>query len=349
MKNLPTPLNISNIWSFGSIVGLSLSIQIISGIFISMHYCNSTNLAFFSTIELSRNIKSGFFIKIIHANSASLMFFLLYFHIYRSIYNKSAKNTFMWISGFMLVVITMATAFLGYVLPWGNISFWAATVITNLFTSLPYLGKIITEWIWGGFSVDNPTLNRFFSFHFLIPLIIRVVSLIHLRILHGKGSTNPTGLNSNIDKIPFYQFFSRKDLIFFFIVIIVLNLLFQNPNLFIDPENFTPANPLSTPVHIQPEWYFLFVYAILRSIPRKLGGVVALFSALIIIILKILETKNSKFSYIKKLKCNITLVSFLTLTYLGRKRIDEPYVFLTKIIRVFYFFSFLEKIQFRKI
>nr|DAZ87545.1 TPA_asm: cytochrome b [Trichosia splendens] len=344
--DLPAPSNISTWWNFGSLLGLCLIIQIVTGLFLTMHYSANIQIAFDSVVHICRDVNYGWLIRTIHANGASFFFFCLYFHIGRGIYYNSFFYLQTWIIGVLLLFLTMGTAFMGYVLPWGQMSFWGATVITNLLSAIPYLGIDLVQWVWGGFAVDNATLTRFLSFHFLLPFIICAFTMIHLLFLHQTGSNNPLGLNSNIDKIPFHPYFSFKDLVGFIIMILLLmSLTLMNPYLLGDPDNFIPANPLVTPIHIQPEWYFLFAYAILRSIPNKLGGVIALI--LSIAILFILP-----FSYMNKFQGNqfypINQILFWTmitiiilLTWIGARPVEIPYVLTGQILTVMYFLYYL--------
>lgn len=275
--DLPAPSNITNIWNFGSLLGICLGIQLIRGIFLAIHYSSDVSLAFNCISHIIRDVDAGWFIRITHANGASLFFIAIYLHLGRNLYFNSFSLSRTWIVGVAIFLISIMTAFLGYVLPWGQISFWGATVITNLLSAIPYLGQLLVEWVWGGFSVNNATLRRFFSLHYLIPFVICLLVIIHLIFLHEEKSSNPLGIQSSSDKIPFQPYFTMKDLlslILFLFLFILINI--QLPFLLIDPENFLPANPIRTPVHIQPEWYFLFAYAILRSVPNKLGGVIAL-------------------------------------------------------------------------
>lgn len=340
--NLPTPSNISSIWNFGRLLGLCLIIQIITGIFLAIHYCPNIILAFNRVAHICRDVNYGWLIRTLHANGASLFFICLYTHIGRGIYYSSYRLKETWLIGVTIFFLTIATAFLGYVLPWGQISFWGATVITNLVSAIPYLGNILVQWIWGGFAVDNATLTRFFSFHFLLPFIISALVIIHLFFLHQTGSNNPIGTNRNIDKIPFHPYYSLKDLVGFIILLIILTILtLTNPYLLGDPDNFTPANPLVTPIHIQPEWYFLFAYAILRSIPNKLGGVIAL--VLSIAILYILPfIYNSKFSRYQFYPANKFLFwnlvrIILLLTWIGARPVEDPYILTGQILTISYF------------
>nr|QJA16392.1 cytochrome b [Ips acuminatus] len=344
--NLPTPSNISSMWNFGSLLGLCLMIQIITGLFLAMHFCSNIELAFNSIAHISRNVNYGWLIRIIHANGASFFFICLYLHIGRGIYYSSYTLKETWLSGVTIFFLVMATAFLGYVLPWGQMSFWGATVITNLVSAIPYLGNTIVQWIWGGFAVDNATLSRFFALHFILPFIISAFVMIHLLFLHQTGSNNPLGLNSNIDKIPFHPFFTFKDLLGALIMLFLLTILsLQAPYLLGDPDNFTPANPLMTPAHIQPEWYFLFAYAILRSIPNKLGGVIALI--LSIAILYILPFSNKKkfqsnqFYPINKILFWSLLSIVMLLTWIGARPVENPYIILGQLLTIFYFSFFL--------
>nr|YP_010364859.1 cytochrome b [Odoiporus longicollis]UOL50376.1 cytochrome b [Odoiporus longicollis] len=344
--NLPTPSNISSMWNFGSLLGLCLMIQILTGIFLAMHYCPNISMAFNSVAHICRDVNYGWLIRTLHANGASLFFMCLYTHIGRGIYYTSYKLKETWLIGVTIFFLTMATAFLGYVLPWGQMSFWGATVITNLVSAIPYLGNMIVQWIWGGFAVDNATLTRFFSFHFMLPFIISALVIIHLFFLHQTGSNNPMGTNSNIDKIPFHPYYTLKDMVGFIIMLMILTILtLTNPYLLGDPDNFTPANPLVTPIHIQPEWYFLFAYAILRSIPNKLGGVIAL--VLSIAILYILPFFfNSKFSSYQFYPANKmlfwSLVSIiLLLTWIGARPVEDPYILTGQILTISYFSFYL--------
>nr|AJG02573.1 cytochrome b [Hypaurotis quercus] len=346
LVDLPTPSNISSWWNFGSLLALCLIIQIITGLFLTMYYSANINLAFFSVNYICRDVNYGWLIRTLHANGASFFFICVYFHIGRGIYYESFnfKNT--WMVGVIILFILMATAFMGYVLPWGQMSFWGATVITNLLSAIPYLGTMLVNWIWGGFAIDNATLTRFYTFHFLLPFVLLLLSMIHLLFLHQTGSNNPLGINSNLDKIPFHPFFTFKDLIGFIILLMLLSLLtLTNPYLLGDPDNFIPANPLVTPIHIQPEWYFLFAYAILRSIPNKLGGVIALvLSILILIILPF--TFNKKIQGIQFYPINQimfwTLIStIILLTWIGARPVEDPFVITGQILTVIYFLYYM--------
>nr|UYB78221.1 cytochrome b [Alectorobius capensis] len=344
--DLPAPSNISYFWNFGSLLSFCLLTQILTGIFLAMHYSTDITMAFSSISHISRDVNFGWMIRSIHANMASLFFINLYLHIGRGLYYSSFLLIGPWLSGTIIILILMATAFLGYVLPWGQMSFWGATVITNLLSAIPYIGTNITQWIWGGFSVDNPTLTRFFTFHFLFPFILLVVVMLHITLLHETGSSNPLGLTKNIDKIPFHPYFSLKDLmgLSFFLSISTFIILIK-PYMFMDPENFMMANPMITPPHIQPEWYFLFAYAILRSIPNKLGGVIALVMS-ILIITTLPITMNPKFKAIsqnpfKKLAFWAYINIFILLTYVGACPVEIPFIFLGQILTILYFSFFV--------
>nr|QWB85805.1 cytochrome b [Arhopalus rusticus] len=346
LVDLPTPSNISTWWNFGSLLGICLMIQIITGLFLAMHYCPNIELAFNSVAHICRNVNYGWLIRTLHANGASFFFICLYIHIGRGIYYSSYYLMETWLIGVTIFFITMGTAFLGYVLPWGQMSFWGATVITNLLSAIPYLGSMIVQWIWGGFAVDNATLNRFFTLHFLFPFIILALVIIHLLFLHQTGSNNPLGTKSNIDKIPFHPYFSFKDIIGFMIMIFFLILLtLINPYLLGDPDNFIPANPLVTPIHIQPEWYFLFAYAILRSIPNKLGGVIALvLSIAILYIMPFINKKkiqSSQFYPLNKLMFWSLLSIIILLTWIGARPVEDPFIILGQILTILYFSFYL--------
>uniref|UniRef100_UPI0030FF2B10 cytochrome b n=1 Tax=Erynnis pelias TaxID=2663706 RepID=UPI0030FF2B10 len=344
--DLPSPSNISIWWNFGSLLALCLMIQILTGLFLTMYYTANIELAFYSVNYICRNVNYGWLIRTLHANGASFFFICIYLHIGRGIYYESFNFKYTWMIGVIILLILMATAFMGYVLPWGQMSFWGATVITNLLSAIPYLGTMLVQWIWGGFAVDNATLTRFYSFHFLFPFIIMMLTMIHLLFLHQTGSNNPLGINSNLDKIPFHPYFTLKDLIgviilFMFILILTLT----NPYLLGDPDNFIPANPLITPVHIQPEWYFLFAYAILRSIPNKLGGVIALvMSILILIILPF--TFNKKIQGIQFYPMNQIMFwsmvcTIILLTWIGARPVENPYIIIGQLLTLIYFSYFI--------
>nr|WGO58066.1 cytochrome b [Rhabdoblatta melancholica] len=343
--DLPSPSNISSWWNFGSLLGLCLGMQIITGIFLAMHYCPNIELAFFSVNHICRDVNYGWLLRTLHANGASMFFVCIYLHIGRGMYYGSYKFIHTWSVGVLILFLTMATAFMGYVLPWGQMSFWGATVITNLLSAIPYMGIDLVQWVWGGFAVDNATLNRFFTFHFLLPFIVTAMVMIHLLFLHQTGSNNPMGLNSNIDKIPFHPYFSIKDTFGFIMLIAILTILtLKEPYILGDPDNFTPANPLVTPIHIQPEWYFLFAYAILRSIPNKLGGVIAL--VLSIAILFILPLYNSSFRGMQFYPINqimfwIMVNIVILLTWIGARPVEDPYIITGQLLTIMYFLYYI--------
>lgn len=349
--DLPSPASISYFWNFGSLLGLCLVIQILTGIFLAMHYCADVSLAFSSVAHISRDVNYGFLLKYLHANGASAFFLCVYIHIARGLYYGSYLRWHLWSSGVVLFLIMMLTAFIGYVLPWGQMSFWGATVITNFVSAVPYIGNDIVQWVWGGFSVGNATLNRFFSLHYLFPFVIAGLVVIHLVLLHTTGSNSPTGLNPNSDKVPFHIYYTTKDFYGFILLLIFLSLLvFYIPNFLGDPENYINANPLVTPVHIMPEWYFLFAYAILRAIPDKLGGVVGLVaSILVLLIIPFIHTSKLKgltFRPLGKLFYWGFMANFIFLTWIGSKPVEEPFIFLGQISSTLYFSYFLILIPF---
>nr|YP_009477493.1 cytochrome b [Garrulax albogularis]AOX13020.1 cytochrome b [Garrulax albogularis] len=340
--DLPTPSNISIWWNFGSLLGICLITQIITGLLLAMHYTADTNLAFESVAHMCRNVQFGWLIRNLHANGASLFFICIYFHIGRGIYYGSYLNKETWNVGVVLLLALMATAFVGYVLPWGQMSFWGATVITNLFSAIPYIGQTLVEWLWGGFSVDNPTLTRFFAIHFLLPFVIAGLTLVHLTLLHDTGSNNPLGIPSDCDKIPFHPYYTIKDILGFVLMFIPLAALaLFAPNLLGDPENFTPANPLATPPHIKPEWYFLFAYAILRSIPNKLGGVLALAaSVLVLFLLPLLHTsklRSMTFRPLSQILFWTLVANLLILTWVGSQPVEHPFIIIGQLASISYF------------
>jgi len=343
--DLPAPSSISYWWNFGSLLAICLAIQIIRGIFLAIHYCPNIILAFNSVIHISQDVFYGWILRNIHANGASLFFICLYLHISRGIYYYSFHLNEVWNIGVVILLILIATGFIGYVLPWGQISFWGATVITNLLSAIPYIGETIVQWIWGGFAIDNATLNRFFTIHFTLPFIVLTLIIIHLIFLHQTGSNNPLGLNSNLDKIPFHPFFSVKDTLGVLVITLGLSttiILF--PNLLRDVENFIPANPLVTPIHIQPEWYFLFAYAILRSIPNKLGGVIALVLSIIILLTLPISTNISvikQFYPSSKILIWTILNLVILLTWIGARPVEVPFILTGQIITTIYFSIFI--------
>nr|AAG27932.2 cytochrome b [Dipodomys elator] len=340
--DLPTPSNISGWWNFGSLLGLCLIIQIASGLFLAMHYTPDTMTAFSSVTHICRDVNYGWLIRYMHANGASLFFMCLYLHIGRGMYYGSYSYLETWNIGIMLLFLTMATAFMGYVLPWGQMSFWGATVITHLVSAIPYIGTDLVEWIWGGFSVDKATLNRFFAFHFILPFIIAALAMVHLLFLHETGSNNPLGIPSDCDKIPFHPYYTTKD---FLGIIILLTFFFTMvlffPDLLGFPDNYSPANPLNTPPHIKPEWYFLFAYAILRSIPNKVGGVIALIlSILILALLPHIQTAKQRsmmFRPISQFLFWLMVSDVFVLTWIGGQPVEPPFIMIGQIASLLYF------------
>ena len=346
LVDLPAPRNISTWWNFGSLLGLCLIIQILTGLFLAIHYTADISLAFNRVDHICRNVNYGWLLRTIHANGASFFFICVYLHIGRGIYYNSYLFTITWIVGVIILFLLIATAFIGYVLPWGQISFWGATVITNLLSAIPYLGTDLVQWIWGGFAVDNATLTRFFTFHFILPFIVLAIVIIHLLFLHQTGSNNPIGLNSNIDKIPFHPYFTFKDIVGFVIILFLLIILtLTNPYLLGDPDNFIIANPLVTPVHIKPEWYFLFAYAILRSIPNKLGGVIALIISIAILIIlpfyHLRKFRGIQFYPVNQLLFWSIVVIVILLTWIGARPVEDPYIITGQILTVLYFLYYI--------
>nr|AAQ77209.1 cytochrome b [Myodes rufocanus] len=340
--DLPAPSNISSWWNFGSLLGLCLMIQILTGLFLAMHYTSDTSTAFSSVTHICRDVNYGWLIRYLHANGASMFFICLFLHVGRGVYYGSYNMIETWNMGIILLFAVMATAFMGYVLPWGQMSFWGATVITNLLSAIPYIGTTLVEWIWGGFSVDKATLTRFFAFHFILPFIITALVFVHLLFLHETGSNNPTGLNSDADKIPFHPYYTIKDflgVLFLLMVLMILVLFF--PDVLGDPDNYTPANPLNTPAHIKPEWYFLFAYAILRSIPNKLGGVLALIlSIMILALMPLLHTSKQRglaFRPITQTMYWTLVADLLILTWIGGQPVEYPFVIIGQTASIAYF------------
>nr|QZL13718.1 cytochrome b [Ctenomys australis] len=344
--DLPAPSNISAWWNFGSLLGVCLGLQILTGLFLAMHYTADTTTAFSSVTHICRDVNYGWLIRYMHANGASMFFIFLYFHIGRGIYYGSYTFMDTWNIGVLLLFAVMATAFMGYVLPWGQMSFWGATVITNLLSAIPYIGPTLVEWIWGGFSVDKATLTRFFAFHFILPFIITAMVMIHLLFLHETGSNNPSGMNSDSDKIPFHPYYTIKDILgVLFMMITLMSLVMFTPDLLGDPDNYTPANPLNTPPHIKPEWYFLSAYAILRSIPNKLGGVLALVSSILILmlfpILHLSKQRSMSFRPLSQCLMWALVANLLILTWIGGQPVEYPFIIIGQLASMTYFFTIL--------
>nr|QCT05560.1 cytochrome b [Eliurus webbi] len=340
--DLPTPSNISSWWNFGSLLGICLILQIATGLFLAMHYTSDTTTAFSSVTHICRDVNYGWLIRYLHANGASMFFICLFIHVGRGMYYGSYMSIETWNMGIILLFAVMATAFMGYVLPWGQMSFWGATVITNLLSAIPYIGTTLVEWIWGGFSVDKATLTRFFAFHFILPFIIVALVMVHLLFLHETGSNNPSGLNSDADKIPFHPYYTIKDILgVLLLLLFLISLVLFAPDLLGDPDNYTPANPLNTPLHIKPEWYFLFAYAILRSIPNKLGGVLALIlSILVLALLPHLHTSKLQslmFRPLTQALYWILVADLLTLTWIGGQPVEYPFIIIGQLASILYF------------
>lgn len=344
--DLPAPSNISRWWNFGSLLGLCLIIQVLTGLFLAIHYTANIDSAFDSVNHICRDVNNGWLLRTLHANGASFFFICIYLHVGRGMYYNSFLYIQTWTVGVLILFLVIGTAFIGYVLPWGQISFWGATVITNLLSAIPYLGTDLVQWLWGGFAVDNATLTRFFTFHFLFPFIVLAITIIHLLFLHQTGSNNPLGINRNYDKIPFHPYFSFKDLFGFIILIIFLFILtIYKPYGLGDPDNFIPANPLVTPPHIQPEWYFLFAYAILRSIPNKLGGVIALVLSIAILLIMpfshIYKFQGIQFYPLNQILFWILVSLVILLTWIGARPVEDPYIIIGQILTVLYFSFYL--------
>ena len=344
LVDLPSPANLSINWNYGSLLGLILVIQLVTGIVLATRFSGHSDLSFESVILIYQDANYGWLIRLVHSTGASFFFLFLYLHIGRGLYYGSYVFPEVWNIGVLIYLILIGTAFLGYVLPWGQMSYWAATVITNLLSAIPYLGGYLVQWVWGGFAVANPTLTRFFALHYLLPFLVVFLVVLHLFYLHIYGSSNPLGITSNSNKVPFHYYYSVKDTFVFFIfffVFIVFTLKYGY--VFIDAENFIPANPLVTPTHIQPEWYFLFAYAILRSIPNKLGGVAALLlSVLFIFFFTISSSKllfrGFNFSPVARLVFWSFISVFLLLTWLGRCPAEDPYNRVALVCTFLYFF-----------
>jgi len=344
LVDLPTPASISFLWNYGSLLGMVLISQLVTGVFLSIHYTADVSIRFDSVIHILRDVNNGWFMRVLHINGASLFLIFIYLHIARGLYYRVfSSNPVVWLRGVIIFLILIATAFMGYVLPWGQMRFWGATVITNLLSAIPYLGGMLVEWLWGGFSVGNATLTRFFSLHFLLPFILLALVIVHLLFLHEGGRSSPGGVKPSWERVPFHPLFSSKDLLGFLVsFLLFLLLVVDSPYLLGDPDNFTAANPLSTPEHIQPEWYFLFAYAILRSIPNKLGGVVALVLSIVSLVFLSLGRRvylSTRFSPSTKVFFWAFSSSFLILTWIGANPVEPPFEAIGQVFSFLYFFS----------
>jgi ubiquinol-cytochrome c reductase cytochrome b subunit len=354
MVEFPTPKNLNYWWTFGGILAIMLVAQIITGIVLAMHYVPHVSMAFNSVEHIMRDVNYGWMLRYLHANGASMFFLAVYIHMARGLYYGSYKapREVLWIIGVLIFLLMMATAFMGYVLPWGQMSFWGATVITNLFSSLdqviPGLGKLITTWLWGGFSVDNPTLNRFFSLHYLLPFVIFGAVALHVWALHVPGNNNPTGIEvkSKSETVPFHPYYTVKDGFAIALFLMLFSyFVFFNPNALGHPDNYTPANPLVTPAHIVPEWYFLPFYAILRAVPDKLGGVLMMFGAIaVLFVLPWLDSspvKSMRYRPLAKQFWALFIVSVCVLGYCGSQPADGVLVWVARGATAYYFAYFI--------
>ena len=346
----PPPKNLSYWWTFGSLAGVMLVVQIVTGIVLAMHYTPHVDMAFTSVEHIMRDVNYGWLLRYMHANGASMFFIVVYLHIFRGLYYGSYKapRELLWWLGLVIFLLMMATAFMGYVLPWGQMSFWGATVITNLFGAIPVVGDSIVTWLWGGFAVDNPTLNRFFSLHYLLPFVIVGIVILHIWALHTNGSNNPTGveLKDKQDSIPFHPYYTVKDLYGLAIFLIFFSaFLFYAPNYMGHPDNYIPANPLVTPAHIVPEWYFLPFYAILRAVPDKLGGVLLMFGAIAVLFalpwLDKSRIRSARFRPIYKQLFWVFVADCVLLTYIGGKPAEGAFIIWGRIATIYYFVHIL--------
>jgi len=346
----PTPKNFNYFWNFGALAMVTLAVMILTGVFLAMNYTAHTSMAFDSVERIMRDVNYGWLLRYIHMNGASMFFIVVYIHIFRGMYYGSYKapRELLWMSGVVIFLLMMATAFMGYVLPWGQMSFWGATVITNLFSAFPLIGDSIVTWLWGGFSVDNPTLNRFFSLHYLLPFVIAGVVFLHIAALHITGSNNPLGIEPKgpQDTIPFHPYYTVKDSFGMVVYLIVFAILvFFIPNYLGHPDNYIPANPLVTPPHIVPEWYFLPFYAILRAVPDKLGGVLMMFGSIaLLFVLPWLDgspVRSMRFRPWARPFFLLWVVAVVVLGYVGGKPAEEPFVTISRFAAAYYFAYFL--------
>ena len=348
MVDNPEPANISYLWNFGSLLALCLGIQILTGVFLAMHYTPHVDFAFNSVEHIMRDVNAGYILRYTHANVASFFFIFVYCHIARGLFYSSYKEprTLVWTIGVIILILMMAIAFLGYVLPYGQMSLWGATVITNLLSAIPFFGHDLVELVWGGFSVNNATLNRFFSLHFLLPFVLAALAIAHLMAVHEHGSNNPNGISSNGDRIPFHPYFIFKDLVTILAFLLVLSIMvFYYPNVLGHSDNYIPANPMSTPSSIVPEWYLLPFYAILRSIPNKLLGVLAMFGALLIFLIlpysDLSQIRGSSFRPLMKFAFWLFVTDFIILMWIGSQHPETPYVEIGQVATAFYFLWFI--------
>nr|YP_004934875.1 cytochrome b [Meretrix lamarckii]ACY06184.1 cytochrome b [Meretrix lamarckii] len=346
LYDLPAPVNLTIFWNFGSLLGVCLVMQIFTGLLMAVHYTPEVGQAFDSVVHIMRDVNGGWFLRSAHANGASFFFGCIYLHIGRGVFYHSFFMTHTWLVGCTLFIVLMAIAFTGYVLPWGQMSFWGATVITNLFGAIPYIGPSLVEWLWGGFCVGDATLKRFFVFHFLAPFILMVLVGVHIIFLHDTGSGNPLGVDSDAEAVPFHSYYVLKDLVGIVVMIgILFMIVFCEPDLFSDPTNYMPADPMKTPLHIQPEWYFLFAYTILRSIPNKLGGVLALAGSVFVLYLLPMYPKSlwrgSQYNPVAQFVFWVFVGNFIVLTYMGMCPVEPPFELVGMISSILYFLFYI--------
>lgn len=350
LRDYPTPKNLSYMWNFGSLAGVMLIIMMLTGIFLAMNYVPNIHLAFDSVERIMREVNYGWLIRYMHMNGASMFFIVVYVHMFRGLYYGSFKapRELLWMIGVVILLLMMATAFMGYVLPWGQMSFWGATVITNLFSAFPLVGESVVTWLWGGFSVDNPTLNRFYALHYLLPFVIAAVSMLHLIALHQFGSNNPLGIDRKgpEDSIPFHPYYTIKDIFGLGVFLLIyMGFVFYAPDFFGEADNYIPANPLVTPPHIVPEWYFLPFYAILRSIPDKLSGVLAMFSAIgVLFVLPWLDThpvRSGRFRPFYRWFFWVLVADCFILGWVGANPPEGSFLLIGRLATAYYFFHFL--------